>query len=165
METQTLIAALDFSRSRLLGIISTIEKSGQDVNKVLSWRPGPGRAHIGWQLMHCAATHDRYLNVGVLGGKAKDEANVASFGGGSTPADDNVPTIEAIKNKLESNYADFKSYVATLSATDLTTKKFGQPGKERLLGDAIILLTWHEAHHQGQVHLTWNLYKAAHGIA
>ena len=26
------------------------------------------------------------------------------------------------------------------------------------------VLAWHEAHHQGQAHLTFNLYKAAHGI-
>ena len=26
------------------------------------------------------------------------------------------------------------------------------------------VLAWHEGHHQGQAHLTLNLYKAAHGI-
>jgi hypothetical protein len=164
MDTQTLISVLDFSRSRLLAIISTIEKSGQDVQKVLAWRPGPGRAHIGWQLMHCAATHDRYLNVAMLGGKPKDEAIIAGFAGGSTPSDTNVPTMDGIKSHLESTYADFRAYVGGLSSSDLLNRKVGQPGKERVLGEAITLLAWHEAHHQGQVHLTWNLYKAAHGI-
>jgi hypothetical protein len=32
-------------------------------------------------------------------------------------------------------------------------------------GESFLLLAWHEAHHQGQIHLTINLYKAAHGIA
>ena len=36
---------------------------------------------------------------------------------------------------------------------------------KRTIGESIVLLTWHDAHHQGQIHLTWNLYKAAHGIA
>jgi hypothetical protein len=165
MDPQTLINVLDFSHARLLGIIGTIEKSGQDVNKVLAWRPGPGRAHIGWQLMHCAATHDRYLNVTMLSGKPKDEAIIAGFAGGSTPSDTNVPTIDAIKNAIESRYADFRAYVGGISSEELLSKKVGPAGKERTLGEAITLLGWHEAHHQGQVHLTWNLYKAAHGIA
>jgi uncharacterized damage-inducible protein DinB len=166
MDAQTLISVLDFSRARLNASIETIEKSGQDVKKVLAWRPGPGRAHIGWQLMHCAATHDRYLHVAMLGGAApKDEAIVAAFGGGSTPSDQNVPSLESIKAKLESNYAAFRAYVAGVNSQELTTKMVGAPGKQRTLGEAIILMAWHEAHHQGQVHLTWNLYKAAHGIA
>jgi hypothetical protein len=164
MDNQTLLAAMEFSRSRLLGIVDTIEKSGQDVGKVLAWRPGPGRAHIAWQLMHCAATHDRYLNVGLLGGKAMDESLVANFGGGSMPSDQNIPPLATIKDKLAGNYENFKAYVAELSADDLSNKKTGPPGKQRTLGESIILLTWHEAHHQGQIHLTWNLYKAAHGI-
>ena len=34
----------------------------------------------------------------------------------------------------------------------------------RPLAEALILMAWHEAHHQGQIHLTWNIYKAANGI-
>src|SRR5580692_9732065 len=107
MDVNTLLAGLDFSRSRLLGILETIEKSGQDMKKVLAWRPGPGRAHIAWQAMHCAATHDRYLNVGVKGGKPRDEALVANFAGGSTPSDENVPQLPAILATLETHYAPF----------------------------------------------------------
>ena len=164
MDKQTLLAALEFSRARLLGIIDTIEKSGQDVKKVLAWRPGPGRAHIAWQLMHCAATHDRYLNVGLLGGSVQDESLVANFGGGSKPSDENIPPLPTIKDKLASNFGTFKAHVAKLSADDLLIKK-NSGGKERTVGESIILLTWHEAHHQGQIHLTWNLYKAAHNLA
>jgi hypothetical protein len=25
-----------------------------------------------------------------------------------------------------------------------------------------MLMAWHESHHQGQIHLTWNLYTASH---
>jgi uncharacterized damage-inducible protein DinB len=164
MDAQTLLAALEFSHARLMGIIETIEKSGQDPRNALAWRPGPGRAHIGWQLMHCAATHDRYLNANLLGGSVKDEALVASYGGGSTPSDQNIPPLATIRDKLASNYANLKAYVAGLSADELANKKTGAPGKQRSLGESIILLTWHEAHHQGQIHLTWNLYKAAHGM-
>jgi uncharacterized damage-inducible protein DinB len=37
-------------------------------------------------------------------------------------------------------------------------------GKQRSVDDTMLVLIWHEAHHQGQIHLTWNLYKAAHGL-
>jgi uncharacterized damage-inducible protein DinB len=37
----------------------------------------------------------------------------------------------------------------------------GPGGTQRSVAEAITLLTWHEAHHQGQIHLTVNLFKAA----
>ena len=164
MDSTTLIAAADFSHSRLLGILDTIEKSGQDVNKVLAWRPGVGRAHIAWQAMHCAATHDRYVNVRLKGSSPKDENIVTNFAGGSTPSDTNIPTLSAIREAIAARYADFKNYIATASPADLEKKMmFGTT--ERTVAESIILLTWHEAHHQGQIHITWNLYKAAHGVA
>src|ERR1700679_179319 len=97
MDVNTLLAGLDFSRTRLLGTLDTIEKSGQDPKKVLSWRPGPGRAHIAWQAMHCAATHDRYLNVGIQQGSPKDADLVANFAGGTTPSDSKVPSLAIIR--------------------------------------------------------------------
>lgn len=162
MDRDTLLAGVDFARARLLGVLDTIEKSGQDVNKVLAWRPGPGRAHIGWQAMHCAATHDRYLNVGMRGAAApRDPALVADYGGGSTPSDQKVPTLPAIRAALETNLRAFRDYVAGLTTDDFPRKL----PNGKTVGEAILLLTWHEAHHQGQIHLTWNLYKQAHGIA
>lgn len=164
MDTQTLLAQLDFTRQRLLAILETIEKSGQPVEKVLAWRPAPGRAHIGWQAMHCAATHDRYLNVRLKGGSPKNEKLVADFAGGSTPSDANVPTLAAIRDALNTTYTDFRNFVATATPADLARKVF-QGNAERPVADSILLLAWHEAHHQGQIHLTWNCYKATHNIA
>src|SRR3954471_23062325 len=151
MDTNTLLAQLDFSHSRLLAILDTIEKSGQPIEKVLAWRPGPGRAHIGWQAMHCAATHDRYLNVGLLGGQPKDAEIVTNFGGGSVPSDANGASLPAIREALAARFADLRSYIAALTPADLAQRKL--MGKvERSIGESIILLAWHEAHHQGQIH-------------
>src|SRR5256885_10785784 len=108
MHTPTLLAAVDFSRARLLAILDTIEKSGQDPAKVPAWRPGPGRAHIGWQAMHCAATHDRYLNASLLGKPLADESLVTNFAGGSKPSDENVPTLPLIREKLETTFRPFR---------------------------------------------------------
>lgn len=160
MDRDTLLAGLDFARARLLGTLDQIEKSGQDLTNVLAWRPGPGRAHIGWQAMHCAATHDKYVNVNLKAGQPRDAALVSNFGGGSCPSDQDVPTLPAIRAALEANFKAFRDYVSGLKPDD-----FGrQLPNNRTVGESILLLTWHEAHHQGQIHLTWNLYKAAHGI-
>jgi hypothetical protein len=155
---------LDFSRARLLGILDTIEKSGQNTAAVLAWRPGPGRAHIAWQAMHCAATLDAYLNKGILQSAAKDPELLAQFGGGTTPSDANVPTLAAIRQKLSATYEPLKKFTAEQTPATLVKQVAGPSGKMRTLAESIILLTWHEAHHQGQIHLTWNLYKAAHGM-
>jgi hypothetical protein len=164
MDAQTLVAGLEFSRGRLLGILETIEKSGQNTAKVLAWRPGPGRAHIGWQAMHCAATHDRYLNVGILQGTPKDQELVTNFAGGSTPSDANVPTLATIRQKLEQTFLPLKKFAAEQTPDSLARQIPAPGGKTRAVGEALVLLAWHEAHHQGQIHLTWNLFKAAHGI-
>lgn len=160
-ELNTLLAGLEFSRNRLLGLLDAIEKSGQDVAKVLAWRPGPGRAHLGWQGMHCAATHDRYVNVRLKGGAPMDPALVDHYAGGTTPSDTAVPTLADIRDKLASQ---LENLIAFLKTADLNKKTEFPGGVVRTLGESVILMTWHEAHHQGQMHLTWNLYKAAHGI-
>lgn len=161
MDIPTMLECMDFARARLLGILGAVEKSGQDVTKVLAWRPGPGRAHIAWQLMHCAATY--HVNASRLKGATPDEAMAKAYAGGSTPSDQNIPSVEQIKQTLEKTYAEYRSQIANLKPADLS-RMIGPPDRQRAIKDALILYTWHEAHHQGQIHLTWNLYKAAHGI-
>lgn len=154
---------LDFSRAQLLGSLDAIEKAGPDVQQVLAWRPGPGRAHIAWQAMHCAATLDRYLNVRLLNKTETDPDLVARYGGGSSPSDENIPTMSTIRQTLQAHLDPFRRYIAEATPGLLAEKRqFGNT--ERTIGDAIVLLLWHETHHQGQIHLTWNCYKAAHGI-
>lgn len=164
MDMNTLLALWEFTRARLLGSLDTIEKSGQDPAKVLAWRPGPGRAHIAWQAMHCAATHDKYVNQYLKGGAPTDESRVANFGGGSTPSDVNVPTLADIRAALASTYDSAMAYIRSLSPESLRSKFKMPNGSERVVGETLLLLAWHEAHHQGQIHLTWNLYKVAHDV-
>ena len=168
MDPTTLIAALDFNRNRLLGTLDTIEKvateKGHSPAAVIAWRPGPARAHIAWQAMHCAATHDKYLNVALSGKAPVNEAIVANFGGGSIPSDANIPSLALIREKLTSTFAPFKAYITAATPETLARMIPGPNNTQRAVAEAITLLTWHEAHHQGQIHLTWNLYKAAHGI-
>lgn len=164
MDKLTILAIHDFGRARLLGSLDAIEKSGQDVAKVLAWRPGPGRAHIAWQAMHCAATHDRYLHKLILNKPVTDEALCADFAGGSTPSDANVPNLDVIRATLTKTLVPVKAYIQNVSAEELAKALTMPNGTQRTVAESLILLAWHEAHHQGQIHLTWNLYKAAHGI-
>lgn len=164
MDKTTLLSLWDFARARLTGSLDAIEKSGQDVASVLAWRPGPGRAHIAWQAMHCAATHDKYVNQFLRNAKPADETRVANFGGGSTPSDANVPSLTDIRSALKSTYDDAVAHIRSLADGELDRMLAMPNGSQRSIGDSLLLLAWHEAHHQGQIHLTWNLYKAAHGV-
>ena len=165
MDTKTLLAAMDFSRNRLLGTLDGVERLARersaDVRTILAFRPAPGRAHVGWQFAHCAATHDKYLNVNLLGKPAANDPQlVTTFGGGSTPADDQVPDVATIRKALESTYAALRNYVATADQAELARTIPGPNNTTRTIAEAMTLLTWHEAHHQGQIHLTLNLFKA-----
>jgi hypothetical protein len=151
---------LEFVRKKTMDTLDTIAKR-PDAAELLAWRPGPGRAHVAWQLMHIAATDDRHLGVRMKGGEPASAENVRRFAGGSTPDDKNVPTIDEIRGYLTERRTAMLNHLATLSDADLTKK----PNEQApwIYETWFQVLTWHEAHHQGQVHLSINLYKAAKG--
>lgn len=152
-------AILEFVRKKTLDTLDAIAKR-PDAGAVLGWRPGPGRAHIAWQLMHIAATDDRHLTVRMKGIDAVEPDNVARFAGGSTP-DENIPTVDEIRRYLTARRDALLAHLATLSDADMAAK----PNEKApwVYDEWFRVLAWHEAHHQGQVHLTLNLYKATHG--
>ena len=155
-----LIESLEYNRNKTLAFIETLAKQ-ENVQKVLGWRPGPGRAHLAWQLMHIAATDDRHVHVRMLGGQPQEPKNVERFAGGSTP-DEDIPTLDAIKAYLEGERKELITHLKSLPDSALKTK----PNEQApwTYQEWMKVLAWHEAHHQGQAHLTFNLYKAAHGI-
>jgi hypothetical protein len=160
MTKTDLISFLEFARKRTLGMLDELAKR-PDAQAALGWRPGPGRAHMGWQLMHIGATDDRHLHVR-MAAKAGDPSNaefVRRFAGGSTP-DDNIPTLDEIRRYLSERRQAVLDFFRSLDDS-----KLGQKPNEQApwsYQEWAQVLTWHEAHHQGQAHLTLNLYKAAH---
>src|SRR5262245_64801716 len=86
---------LEFTRKKTIATLDAIAKR-PDASAVLAWRPGPGRAHIAWQLMHIAATDDRHLGVRMRGGDPTEPENVRRFAGGRTPGE-NVPTDDELQ--------------------------------------------------------------------
>jgi hypothetical protein len=160
--TQTdLVQLLELSRRKTNELIEAIAARPEPA-AVLGWRPGPGRAHLAWQLMHIAATDDRHLNVRMRGGEAASQEFVRRFAGGSTP-DDDVPTFDVIRQYLTDRRQGMLEHLRGLSAADLATKPNAQA--QWVYEEWFRVLAWHEAHHHGQAHLTYNLFRAANDPA
>jgi hypothetical protein len=151
---------LEFVRKKTIDTLEAIAKR-PDAATVLGWRPGTGRAHIAWQLMHIAATDDRHLTVRMKGSEPAEATNVSGFAGGSTPDDNKVPTADEIRRYLVERRDAMLAHLDSLSEADMATK----PNEKApwVYDEWFRVLAWHEAHHQGQAHLTLNLYKALHG--
>jgi hypothetical protein len=158
--TELLIKSLEFGRVRTLGLLDGIEKES-DPQAILAWRPGPGRAHIGWQLMHIAITEEIFATERLAPQKEAHWKGLwPRFRGGSTP-DDDVPTVAMIRDVLTGAREHLGSTLREIG--DARLEEIPEALRERKLTirDVFPLLAWHEAHHQGQAHLTWNLYKAS----
>ncbi len=151
---------LEFSRERLLGTLKAIEQMPDPI-KVLGWRPGPGRAHIAWQIMHVGITEELFATERFLG-TAPDYADlVPRFRGGSTP-DDDIPTPEKIREVLGHSREHFLATLGKLTEADLSRIPPALAQRGMTIEKALFIIPWHETHHQGQAHITLNLYKAAH---
>ncbi|HEX3871810.1 MAG TPA: DinB family protein, partial [Pirellulales bacterium] len=55
------LPAYKLNRQRTLGLLEQIEQLPDPI-EALGWRPGPGRAHIAWQLMHIGITEELFAS-------------------------------------------------------------------------------------------------------
>ncbi len=150
---------MELNRERTLGTLAAIEKLPDPV-KALGWRPGPGRAHIAWQIMHLGITEELFATDRFLGTPPAFADLVPRFRGGSTP-DDDIPSLASIREVLTQSRAHLQKTISQLTEADLA--KVPPALKERglTIGKALSIIAWHEPHHQGQAHITLNLFKAA----
>ncbi|MFN9373256.1 MAG: DinB family protein [Planctomycetaceae bacterium] len=160
---QSALALLDFARDRTLATLDAIEKLPQP-QAILGWRPGPGRAHIAWQLLHVGITEELFATERFKGTTPAFGDLVPRYKGGSTP-DDIIPTSADIRRILAETRDHLRATILGLSAADLETVPPALAQRNITIGKGLQILVWHEAHHQGQTHLTLNLYKAQHGIS
>ena len=155
------IGIWDLHRERTLATLQAIENL-PNPQQVLGWRPGPGRAHIAWQLMHIGVTEELFATERLVGTTPGFADLLPRFRGGSTP-DDNIPSAQSIRDVLAQSREHLKKTMSTLTDADLHIIPPALKERGLTIGKAIQILAWHEAHHQGQSHITLNLYKATHG--
>jgi uncharacterized damage-inducible protein DinB len=149
----------DFNRGRTLALLDEIVQL-PDPQAVLGWRPAPGRAHIAWQLMHVAVTEELFATERLLATKPAWPELVPRFKGGSTP-DDDIPTAGQIREALMHSREHLAGTIAAFTDADLAEVPEAFRERGWTLGQVLQVLAWHEPHHQGQAHLTFNLWKAA----
>lgn len=145
-------------RGKTLGLLDRVKQSA-DPAATLAWRPGVGRAHIGWQLMHIAATEEKFAFGRLQQGELRNPDLYEAYGHGSTPSDE-PPTIEQIESYLVEARGYVQAAIRSLDGQDLSEQPPQMADRGWCYADALKLLVWHEGHHQGQGHITMNLYEA-----
>lgn len=154
----TLIGSYEFNRGRTLALLDSIEEES-DPQAVLGWRPGPGRAHIAWQLTHIGVTEEIFAAERLAEKPSKHVDLWPRFRGGSTP-DDTIPEAAAIREILADTRKALLSTLSEISEDDLQTVPPALAERKWRILDALHIISWHEGHHQGQAHITLNLYRA-----
>lgn len=159
-EVGVMLNLLEFVRTRTIGTLDEISKL-PDPAAALRWQPGPGRAHLGWQLTHIGITEELTATERLQGSVPAFGELVPRFKIGSVP-DHDVPGLDQIRQILTESRAHL---IATLSEfrddqLDVIPPWYTERGWT--LRRLMQILVWHECHHQGQAHLTLNLWKAAH---
>jgi uncharacterized damage-inducible protein DinB len=153
------LAAMQFNRTRTLGLLDQVEQE-PDSTAALGWQPGSGRAHLAWQLMHIGITEELFATERLVPGTKPAFADlVPRFRRGSTP-DDEIPSAAAIRQVLTESREHLLETLSRFGDKDLGTIPEALRERKLTLVDVLYLLPWHEAHHQGQGHITLNLYKA-----
>lgn len=155
---ETLKSTYEFSRARTLALLDRIENEA-DAAVVLPWRPGQGRAHIGWQLMHIAVTEEIFATERLASREPRFGDLWASYRGGSTPADQ-APTAAQIREVLAGSRAALLETLGEFDDSRLGEIPAALAQRGWTVRTALDVIAWHEAHHQGQSHLTLNLYLA-----
>ncbi|MGH8164568.1 MAG: DinB family protein [Rhodanobacteraceae bacterium] len=156
---QVYLDAYKFHRDRTLGLL---DKVCQQANppETLAWRPGAGRAHIGWQLLHVGVTEEIFATERLNPERPGAFTDLwPRFRGGSTP-EDQAPPADTIRQVLTESREHLVETLSAYGETRLTEIPAAMAARKLTVRDILALIGWHEAHHQGQAHITLNLYLA-----
>ena len=160
-----ILALLRQNRVRTNQLISSIEKTGKTAD-ILKWRPGKDRANIGWQLTHIAYREDQML-VETLQGQGKDKLaaldEIKAYMDLKHPGD-HPPELAVIQWYLGEERRNLQIFIEGLDFSKIDANTPGERKKPLTYRDALRGLIFHEAHHHGQAHITFNLYKLSHGM-
>lgn len=153
----TLTKSFEFNRVRTLGLLDKIDKEANP-SVALGWRPGAARAHIAWQLTHIGVTEELFATERLFPEKAGQFTDLwPRFRGGSTP-DDNIPSSGQIREVLTASREHLRDTLTRFTDDYLTVIPPAFKERGLTFHDILHIISWHEAHHQGQAHITFNLF-------
>ena len=147
-----LVQQLETNRKKTLAVLERAEEAG-----ALDWRPGEGRAHVAWQTMHVGATEESFARERLTVGQLANPDTVEAYRHGSTPQDA-VPSADEIRSYLTDSRVLLLETIRSLDADNLDVTPDQLSSRGWTLRDALQLIAWHEPHHQGQSHITMNLF-------
>ncbi len=153
-----LIQSLVWNRTRTLALVERVARL-PDPMAALAYRVGPGRAHTAWLLMHIGITEELFASQRLPPGKPGQwEELWPRFRGGSTP-DDDIPSLKLIGELLEGSRERLLETLQGLDDSKLNDIPPSLAERNWTILDVLHVLIWHEAHHQGQAHLTLNMFE------
>src|SRR6478752_740863 len=114
---RVMLDVMELNRTRTLATLDEIAKL-PDPSSVLGWRPGAGRAHIGWQLTHIGITEELTSTERMHGTAPAFAELVPRFKFGSIP-DDNIPTVDLIREVLSESRLHVENCFSKIQETDL----------------------------------------------
>lgn len=162
-EVAAMLNLLEFTRTRTIGTLDEVCKL-PDPAAVLRWQPGPGRAHVGWQLTHIGITEELTATERLIGTAPMYPDLVPRFKIGSV-ADQNVPDASTIREILLTSRAHLVETLSEIKDDELESIRPWYTERGWTLRRLLQILVWHESHHQGQAHITLNLWKASHATS
>lgn len=152
--------AFEFNRGRTLSLLDRVEATA-DPQRCLAWRPGQGRAHVAWQLMHIGITEAIFAAERLATKEGRYRELWERFRGGSTP-DNEIPTTAEIRAVLAGSREDLLSSLSQKNDSQLDQFAWeARDGRQLTLRNVLQIINWHEAHHQGQAHITLNLFSSS----
>ncbi len=157
-EIESLLKQLVYVHNRTHSFFKQIQESPFGM-EALYWRMpfGKGRAHMGWQFMHLAATYHKfayYCNPSLY----LDQKFIEEFGHGSIPNEKNIISISEIWDKLDLEFKKFYGCYENFPEEKLDEKPVLEINRTHR--ENIYLMLWHEASHLGQCQITWNSFRA-----
>lgn len=152
------LRSIEFNRSRTLQTLDEIAKR-PDAQQALGFRPGPGRAPIAWQFCHVAITEELFATERLFGRTPAYSDLVPRFKGGSVPDDDILP-IDRIREMLVETRTHLINALSGFTDQDLEVIPDAFRERGWTLERILQVLIWHEAHHQGQAHISLNILKS-----
>jgi hypothetical protein len=158
-EIESLLKQLNFVHARTQGFWKQIVDSPLG-EEAAYWRMPfgeSGRAHIGWQFMHLAATYHKFAYYADKT-YSLDEKFISDFGHGSTPDANRRISLDQISQSLDTEFNKFLNAYSVFPEQDLDYKPI--PEIDRTHRENIYLMLWHEASHLGQSQITWNAFRA-----